>query len=94
MSDATDDPAQIHKPFGLDKGADRDTRVHPCARTAWCLEPLDHEGPCIEKDREPSTKRQAWDAKTPDPPGWGMIACTLCQTVHAGYNAACPARKK
>ncbi len=37
----------------LDMGADRDTRVVLCTKTAWCVEPRDHEGPCVEAPRLP-----------------------------------------
>jgi hypothetical protein len=35
----------------LDLGADRETRVHPCPKTTWCIESLDHAGPCVEVPR-------------------------------------------
>ena len=37
---------------GEDKGADRETRRHPCTRRTWCINELDHAGPCVEVPRE------------------------------------------
>lgn len=31
---------------GVDRGADRDTRVKPCLKHAWCIESAGHAGSC------------------------------------------------
>jgi len=38
-----------------DKGAERETRPHACTKRTWCIELVDHVGPCIEVPREKHT---------------------------------------
>lgn len=36
-----------------DDGADRDARVRPCPKHAWCVEETGHEGVCMGHRRFP-----------------------------------------
>lgn len=56
----------------LDLGADRDSRVHPCAKRTWCVLALEHDGECVEIERAPAPARADWEDKLGlrDPQGW------------------------
>lgn len=36
---------------GEDKGAERETRLHPCRKRTWCVSGDGHGGPCLEQPR-------------------------------------------